>query len=104
MKKFLLGSVGLAALTATIMGGPALAADLRTPPPPPPPPVAYYDWSGAYIGFNAGGIWYDVDRTFPNDPFATCQTTRPATATESSASTLARSGSGALGFWGRKRH
>jgi outer membrane immunogenic protein len=63
MKKFLLGSVGLAAI---IMGGPALAADLRTPPPPPPP-VAYYDWSGAYLGFNAGGIWYDVDRTFPND-------------------------------------
>ena len=47
MKKFLLGSVGLAAI---IMGGPALAADLRTPPPPPPP-VAYYDWCGAYLGF-----------------------------------------------------
>ena len=48
MKKFLLGSVGLAAMIA----GPAMAADMRLPPPPPP--VVYYDWSGAYIGFNAG--------------------------------------------------
>jgi outer membrane immunogenic protein len=66
MKKFLLGSVGFAAMLA----GPAMAADLR-PPPPPPPPVAYYNWSGAYLGFNAGGVWYDVDRTFPNpSPFS----------------------------------
>ena len=59
MKKFLLGSVGLAAMIA----GPAMAADMRLPPPPPP--VAYYDWSGAYIGFNAGGVWDQVNRTFP---------------------------------------
>ena len=52
-----------------MFGGPAIAADLR-PPPPPPPPVAYYDWTGAYIGFNVGGVWYDVDRTFPSDPLA----------------------------------
>jgi outer membrane immunogenic protein len=52
MKKFLLGAVGLIALSA-----PALAADL------PPAPVyktpvmtpAYYDWSGFYVGLNAGG-------------------------------------------------
>jgi outer membrane immunogenic protein len=61
MKKFLLGSVGLAAMLA----GPAMAAELRVPPPAPPP-VAYYDWSGAYIGANIGGVWYEVDRTFPN--------------------------------------
>src|SRR3954466_11761438 len=60
MKKFLLGSVGLAALLA----GPAMAADMRLPPPPPPAPV-YYDWTGAYIGFNAGGVWYDMTRHFP---------------------------------------
>ena len=60
MKKFLLGSVGLAAMIA----GPAMAADMRLAPPPPP--VVYYDWSGAYIGFNAGGIWSQVDQTFPN--------------------------------------
>ena len=60
MKKFLLGSVGLAAMFA----GPAMAADLSVAPPPPP--VVYYDWSGAYIGANVGGVWYDIDRTFPN--------------------------------------
>jgi outer membrane immunogenic protein len=59
MKKFLLGSVGLAAMLA----GPAMAADMRAPPPPPP--VAYYDWSGAYIGFNVGGVWDEVTRHFP---------------------------------------
>jgi outer membrane immunogenic protein len=63
MKQFLLGSVALAAMFA----GPAMAADLRVPPPPPP--VVYYDWSGAYIGFNVGGVWADVDRTFPS-PFS----------------------------------
>jgi outer membrane immunogenic protein len=60
MKKFILGSVGLVALLA----GPAKAADMRLPPPPPPAPV-YYDWTGAYIGFNAGGVWYDMTRHFP---------------------------------------
>jgi outer membrane immunogenic protein len=52
MKKYLLGVVGLIALSA-----PAFAADL------PPAPVyktpvmtpAYYDWSGFYVGLNAGG-------------------------------------------------
>ena len=28
--------------------------------------MAYYDWTGAYIGFNAGSIWSHVDQTFPN--------------------------------------
>jgi outer membrane immunogenic protein len=61
MKKFLLGSVGLAAMLA----GPAMAAELPVRPAPPPPPV-YYDWSGAYIGGNIGGVWHEIDRTFPN--------------------------------------
>src|SRR4051794_3958962 len=61
MKKFLLGSVGLAAMLA---GPAAIAADMRLPAPPPP--VAYYDWSGAYIGFNVGGIWDTVRQDFPN--------------------------------------
>ena len=30
------------------------------------PPVVYYDWSGAYIGFNAGGVWTQVDQNSPN--------------------------------------
>jgi outer membrane immunogenic protein len=51
MKKFLLGSVGLTAMLA----GPAMAADMPIKAPPPPP-VVYYDWSGAYIGFNTGSM------------------------------------------------
>jgi outer membrane immunogenic protein len=61
MKKLLLGSMALAAVIA----GPAMAADMPVKAKAPPP-VVVYDWSGAYIGFNAGATWYDVDRTFPN--------------------------------------
>jgi outer membrane immunogenic protein len=57
MKKLLLASVAFAAIA-----GPAMAADM--PIAPPPPPVVYYDWTGAYIGFNAGGVWNEVNRTF----------------------------------------
>jgi outer membrane immunogenic protein len=59
MKSFLLGSVGLAAMLAA----PAMAADM--PVAPPPPPVVYYDWSGAYVGGNIGGVWYDRNQHFP---------------------------------------
>jgi outer membrane immunogenic protein len=65
MKKFLLGSVALAAMIA----GPAMAADM--PLKAPPPVVTYYDWSGYYIGFSLGGMWSTVNRTFtsPNPAF-----------------------------------
>jgi outer membrane immunogenic protein len=51
MKKFLLGTVGVAALA-----GPAVAADLpaRTYKAPPPVISPLYDWSGFYIGANGG--------------------------------------------------
>ena len=39
-----------------------MAADMPVKAPPPP---VVYDWSGAYVGFNIGGTWYDVDRVFP---------------------------------------
>jgi outer membrane immunogenic protein len=54
MKKFLLGTVGLAALG---MAAPALAADLAARPytkAAPPMMAAIYDWSGFYIGANGG--------------------------------------------------
>ena len=41
-----------------MLAGPAMAADM--PIKAPPPPVVYYDWSGAYVGFNIGGVWSDV--------------------------------------------
>ena len=61
MNKLFLGSMALVAVIA----GPAMAADMPVKVKAPPP-VVLYDWSGAYVGFNAGGTWYDVDRTFPN--------------------------------------
>ncbi len=56
MKKFLLASAGLAALS---LSAPASAADLAARPytKAPPPVVAIYDWSGFYIGANGGGAW-----------------------------------------------
>ena len=54
MKKFLLGAVGLVALS---MAAPASAADLAARPytkAPPPIVAAVYDWGGFYIGANGG--------------------------------------------------
>jgi outer membrane immunogenic protein len=58
MKYLALGSAALAAM----MAAPAMAADM--PVRAPAPVVAYYDWSGAYAGFNVGGAWYDVTHHF----------------------------------------
>ncbi len=55
MKKLLLGTIGLVALS-----GSAIAADLAARPynkAPPPVVAAIYDWSGFYIGANGG--WGD---------------------------------------------
>ena len=59
MKKFLFGGIALAAMVAA----PAMAADMPIKAALQQP-VAYYDWSGAYAGFNAGGAWYDVTHLF----------------------------------------
>jgi outer membrane immunogenic protein len=57
---------------AAMIASPAMAADMPVKALPPPAPV-FYDWSGAYIGFNYGHMWYDVDRHFlnpiPGGPF-----------------------------------
>jgi outer membrane immunogenic protein len=55
MKKFLLGTVGLVALS--MAAGSASAADLAARPvytKAPPMVAAVYDWSGFYIGINGG--------------------------------------------------
>ena len=57
MRKFLLGTAGLFALS---MVTPVSAADLAARPytkAPPPMVAAIYDWSGFYIGANAGYGW-----------------------------------------------
>src|SRR6266699_6969460 len=58
MKNLFLASLALAAMIAA----PATAADLPYKAPPPLP-VAYYDWSGAYVGLNVGGTHYNVTQS-----------------------------------------
>ena len=53
MKKLLLGSVALVALSLGTSAG--FAADRRVPAyTPPPPPAPVYTWSGCYAGASAG--------------------------------------------------
>jgi outer membrane immunogenic protein len=57
MKKFLLGTVALVALGATV---PALAADLGARPAYTKAPAAYapiYNWTGFYVGGHIGGAF-----------------------------------------------
>jgi outer membrane immunogenic protein len=51
MKKFLLGMVGLFAISAA---STASAADMAVKAPPPAPLPVIYNWSGFYIGANGG--------------------------------------------------
>jgi outer membrane immunogenic protein len=54
MKRALILGLGLISLTTL----PAVAADLPVKARPAPPPiVTVYNWSGCYIGGNAGGKW-----------------------------------------------
>jgi outer membrane immunogenic protein len=52
MKKFLLATIGSAALLG--MAAPALAADMAVKAPPPPVVAPIYSWAGFYIGGNGG--------------------------------------------------
>ena len=57
------------AASLTVLAGSALAADFR---PPPPRTIAAPDWTGFYLGVNAGGGWAnaDIDFSFAGVPFA----------------------------------
>ncbi len=74
-RAFLCGTALLAAVAMTGMTGAALSADLprglpAKAPPYAPPPI--FDWSGFYVGFNAGGGWGTsswTDALFPTGDF-----------------------------------
>ena len=57
MKRFLLGSVALAAMIAA----PAMAADM---PLKAPPPVAVWSWTGCYFGAQIGASTGSSDHTY----------------------------------------
>ena len=59
MKRFVVSALGLVALVAAM---PASAADLpRSMPYKAPAAVSQYNWTGFYLGINAGGAWGDSD-------------------------------------------
>jgi len=60
MKKILLAGFAVTAL----LSGPALAADLARPAPvyrPPAPLIAFFTWTGCYVGGNVGGVWVNKE-------------------------------------------
>ena len=71
MKKLLRASAALAALS---MGAPAMAADLPAAPAYKAPPIVapLYDWTGFYVGLNAGYSWGNskTDLTLTGVPFS----------------------------------
>jgi len=69
MKRILIGAVCVAAMLWTAPLRTANAADLGLKAPPAPPPPAY-DWTGFYVGAQAGFGWgspeFDVAGTAPS--------------------------------------
>src|SRR5712692_8900416 len=63
MKKLLLGSVALIAMSVASMGGPAVAADMPVKARPLPP---VYTWTGCYLGAFVG---YETGRSKHRDIF-----------------------------------
>lgn len=73
MKKFLLGTVALIALGASV---PAIAADMgaRTYNKAPAYAAPIYNWTGFYVGAQLGGLWGNTTATSGPFPGANNQT------------------------------
>lgn len=96
MRKFL-GFVGVASLLA----GPAIAADLGTRAPvykaPPPSPV--FSWAGWYIGLNAGAEWGSGNGSAVGTP-GPCSAVLAGCVSVPNYSTLMANAVGGTGFGG----
>jgi outer membrane immunogenic protein len=62
------------ALALSIIAYPALAADVGLPAYKAPPPLAFYDWTGCYLGAEGGGIWGTTRHDAANSGALTGQT------------------------------
>lgn len=58
--------LGCAIAVAGLIGTPAFAADMGVPSGPPPAPV--YNWTGWYVGVNAGASFGKVKTDFNHGP------------------------------------
>src|SRR5215470_3428768 len=67
MRRFVVVGAGFLSVVATV--GAASGADLAARPYTKAPPIAApaYDWSGFYIGLNAGGGWSQKCFTITNN-------------------------------------
>ena len=64
MKKIAIGTMAI----VTLIGAPALAADMAVKAPPSPVAAPAYSWTGFYVGANIGYGWGQQDVTYtPND-------------------------------------
>src|SRR5262245_20206924 len=88
MKKL---AIAIAAIA--LIGTPAFAADMAVkarPAAPAPMPAPVYNWTGWYVGLNAGGAWGHSDNstsTVFNDPGYFDPTSIPAIASAGAQST-----------------
>jgi outer membrane immunogenic protein len=59
-----------AMISALGLSGAALGADMPVKARPPQPVAApVYNWTGAYVGLNAGGVWADTDINYHASDF-----------------------------------
>ena len=65
--KVLLATLASAGIFAFGSIGAAAAADLITSPPAAVPEANAFDWTGLYVGANAGYVWSSSNTSFTND-------------------------------------
>jgi outer membrane immunogenic protein len=70
MRKFLIASSAIAALT---VAAPAGAADLPVKARPLPPPAPAFSWTGFYVGAHLGGAWGTTESTLKNVSATECR-------------------------------
>jgi outer membrane immunogenic protein len=70
------------AIVAGLIAPAALAADIAVKAPPAPAPAPVYNWTGWYVGVNAGASFGRAKTDFNNNgPFTVTNASIPATAT-----------------------